>query len=84
MSRNCVTHFHACDCREEKFKKLEEENAELQAKIKQFAACIGDFHRLGKCHTTREAWVCAGKYIEKHATTIKEAEELLKNEVENE
>jgi len=30
MSKECVTHHHACDCREEKFKQLEQENAELR------------------------------------------------------
>ena len=27
----CITHFHACDCREEKFRLLEKENTRLQA-----------------------------------------------------
>lgn len=31
MSKECVTHHHACDCREEKFKQLEQENAALRA-----------------------------------------------------
>ena len=26
----CTTHHHACDCREEKFKQLEQENAALR------------------------------------------------------
>ena len=30
MSTQCVTHHFACDCREEKFKQLEQENAELR------------------------------------------------------
>ena len=30
MSKQCVTHHFACDCREEKFKQLEQENAELR------------------------------------------------------
>lgn len=30
MSKECVTHHHACDCREEKFKQLERENAALR------------------------------------------------------
>ena len=30
MSKECTTHHHACDCREEKFKQLEQENAELR------------------------------------------------------
>jgi len=31
MSKKCTTHHHACDCREEKFKQLEQENAALRA-----------------------------------------------------
>jgi len=31
--RNCVTHFHACDCREEKFKNLDKENIELHQTV---------------------------------------------------
>lgn len=30
FSKNCVTHHFACDCREEKFKQLEQENAALR------------------------------------------------------
>ena len=30
MSKECVTHHHACDCREAKFRKLERENAALR------------------------------------------------------
>ena len=30
MSKQCTTHHHACDCREEKFKQLEQENAALR------------------------------------------------------
>lgn len=40
MSRNCVTHFHACDCREEIFEntkkeleKLQDENGKLKADL---------------------------------------------------
>jgi len=28
--KRCVTHHYACDCREEKFRKLEEENKKLR------------------------------------------------------
>ena len=31
MPKQCVTHHFACDCREEKFKELERENAALRA-----------------------------------------------------
>lgn len=30
MSKECTTHHFACDCREEKFKQLEQENAALR------------------------------------------------------
>ena len=30
MSKECVTHHFACDCREAKFKELEQENAALR------------------------------------------------------
>ena len=30
MSKQCVTHHFACDCREAKFKELERENAALR------------------------------------------------------
>ena len=30
MSKQCVTHHFACDCREAKFKELEQENAALR------------------------------------------------------
>jgi len=30
MSKQCTTHHFACECREEKFKQLEQENAELR------------------------------------------------------
>ena len=30
MSKECTTHHHACDCREAKFKELEQENAALR------------------------------------------------------
>ena len=33
MSKQCTTHHFACDCREEKFKQLERENAALRADI---------------------------------------------------
>ncbi len=33
MSKECTTHHHACDCREEKFKQLEKENAALNHKL---------------------------------------------------
>jgi hypothetical protein len=33
MTRECVTHHFACDCREEKFRELEAQNAELRAAL---------------------------------------------------
>jgi len=35
--RNCVTHHFACDCREDKFKKLEEENKKLREALEFYA-----------------------------------------------
>jgi len=32
----CVTHFNACDCREEKFKRLEMKNEEYRAINRKF------------------------------------------------
>lgn len=37
MSKECVTHHFACDCREEKFKQLEQENAALRADKERLA-----------------------------------------------
>jgi predicted nuclease with TOPRIM domain len=31
--KQCTTHHHACDCREEKFKQLDQENAKLREKF---------------------------------------------------
>ncbi len=33
MSKECTTHHHACDCREEKFKALERENKQLRQTV---------------------------------------------------
>jgi hypothetical protein len=33
MSKECTTHHHACDCREAKFKQLEQDNAALRAAL---------------------------------------------------
>ena len=41
----CITHSFACDCREEKFKQLEAENAELKEVIRELSdsmAAISD------------------------------------------
>ena len=38
MSKECTTHHHACDCREEKFKQLEQENAALRELISTLGA----------------------------------------------
>lgn len=34
---NCVTHSHACDCREERFKKIEEQLREAREVISFYA-----------------------------------------------
>lgn len=36
-TKNCVTHSFACDCREEKFRKLEEENEILREAVRHYA-----------------------------------------------
>ena len=36
MSRNCVTHHHACDCREAKFARIQKENDDLKDKIHHY------------------------------------------------
>ena len=33
MSKECTTHHHACDCREAKFKQLEQDNAAMRAAL---------------------------------------------------
>ena len=40
MSKECVTHHHACDCREEKFKQLERENAALREQVEHLIGMI--------------------------------------------
>jgi hypothetical protein len=42
MSKECTTHHHACDCREEKFKQLEQENAALRADKERLEWVIKD------------------------------------------
>ena len=38
MSKQCVTHHFACDCREQKFKGLERENAALRGRCEELEA----------------------------------------------
>jgi len=33
MAKECVTHHYACDCREQKFMELEEENQRLKSAL---------------------------------------------------
>ena len=40
MSKECTTHHHACDCREEKFKQLEQENAALREQVEHLIGMI--------------------------------------------
>lgn len=44
MSKECTTHHHACDCREEKFKALERENAALRTVLKRWLKVADDCH----------------------------------------
>lgn len=46
--KECITHHHACDCREETFKKLEIENAELKAENNYLNRMLAD-ERSGDC-----------------------------------
>jgi hypothetical protein len=38
----CVTHHHACDCREREFEKIREQRDELLAACEEVAACAED------------------------------------------
>ena len=40
MSKECTTHHFACDCREEKFKRLEQDNAELREQVEHLIGMI--------------------------------------------
>ena len=42
MSKECTTHHFACDCREEKFKELECENAALKIKCNKLRLALED------------------------------------------
>lgn len=56
MTKECTTHHHACDCREEKFKALDSENAELRevlafyADPQSYGINGGNFHRVASDH----------------------------------
>ena len=54
--RNCITHHHACDCREEKFKKLEAALAEVRKGLELLAYDLGDWEEMAHLsHTTLAA-----------------------------
>jgi len=58
MSKECTTHHFACECREEKFKQLEQENAALRkalAEADELERYSGsdDHRQWGKC----SAWL---------------------------
>jgi len=40
MSKECTTHHFACDCREAKFKELEQDNAELREQVEHLIGMI--------------------------------------------
>ena len=44
--RNCITHHHACDCREEKFRKLEAAMAEAKRGFSEIRKYNGDTTRV--------------------------------------
>ena len=43
MSKQCVTHHFACDCREAKFKQLEQENAALRGLLQDSLEWLDDY-----------------------------------------
>ena len=50
MSKQCVTHHFACDCREQKFKELKRENAAL---LEAAESVYDRLHELG-CFTDEQ------------------------------
>lgn len=40
--RNCVTHFHACDCREEHFKEIQSKLAVAEKALKRRDAALAE------------------------------------------
>ena len=40
MSKQCTTHHFACDCREAKFKELEQDNADLREHVEHLIGMI--------------------------------------------
>ena len=49
MARECVTHHHACDCREEAFKKALEAADVLVSLVRHAPACPAGRKFPGKC-----------------------------------
>jgi hypothetical protein len=70
MSQRCTTHFHACDCREEKFKELEAENKKLREALEVVLGYDGDF-----LSTSAEVRLNVAKYAAEQA--LKEVNEEL-------
>jgi hypothetical protein len=55
MPRECITHFHACDCREAEFAKVKAKLDVLQARIADAPQGIMDTRvALGICAPTEE------------------------------
>jgi len=65
MSKQCTTHHHACDCREEKFKQLEQENAALRAALDSLRTKIAEAAK-GDCRKLHD--------FERIALAMKEAQ----------
>lgn len=55
MSKQCVTHHFACDCREQKFKGLERENAALARWIVYHSDHTSGDHACAECYPHGEA-----------------------------
>lgn len=58
-NRECVTHHYACDCREEKFKQLERENAELKSELVRDRESSDNLHK-----SVNSLLIRLGKYDE--------------------
>ena len=50
MSRRCVTHHHACDCREKKFRRIESERDALRKRVEQLEGALGNLHKWCKAY----------------------------------
>ena len=57
VDRECITHHHACDCREAHFKRLEERLRAAEAVLEKEAFIRGanpDYFNMGRLHAERD------------------------------